>query len=182
MFKLGEDVEALSYDDKVKVFLKMGTEVKNAQGSFVTSIVIEKLTSPLSATTNAEIVGSVYDIGPSGATFDPPITITFSYDPNNLPEGVSEQDLALAWFDKTASEWKLLEDSVVDTSKRDVTAHISHFTPYAIIIHQKPTPPTPTPAPTVPSPAPVPSAPTPPYRHRHQHQYQHRPVSLCLTC
>lgn len=158
MFKLGEDVEALSYDDKVKVFLKMGTEVKNAQGSFVTSIVIEKLASAPSAPTNAEIIGSVYDIGPSGATFNPPITITFSYDTNNLPEGVSEQSLAIAWFDKTASEWKVLEDSVVDTSKHTATAYVSHFTPYAIVHHQKPAPP----APTAPSPAPVPSAPTPP--------------------
>jgi len=161
-FKLGEDVEALSYDNMVKVFLKMGTEVKNAQGSFVTSIIIEKLVSPPSAGTNAEIIGSVYDIGPSGATFDPPITITFSYDPNNLSGGDSEQSLALTWFDKNASEWKVIDDSVVETSKHDVTAHISHFTPYAIVHHQKPAPPAPTPAPTAPSPAPVPLAPTPP--------------------
>jgi hypothetical protein len=162
VYKLGEDVDALSYDDKVKVFLEMGTEVKNAQGSFVTSIAIEKLVSPPGAPANAEIIGSVYDIGPSGATFKPPITITFSYDPNNLSGGVSEQSLAIAWFDKTASEWKVLDDSVADTSNHTITAHVSHFTPYAILYYQKPAPPAPTPAPTAPSPAPLPSAPTSP--------------------
>jgi VCBS repeat-containing protein len=168
IFKLGEDVEALSYDDKVKVFLKTGTEVKNAQGSFVTSIVIEKLVSPPSATTNTEIIGSVYDIGPSGATFDPPITITFSYDPNNLPLGTIEQNLSLAWFDKNANEWNVLEDNVVDTLKHTITSHVSHFTPYAIILHQKPAPSAPTPVtpaaiPVLPEPSssPIPSEPMP---------------------
>jgi len=168
MFKLGEDVEAFSYDDKVKVFLKTGTEVKNSKGLFVTSIVIEKLASVPSAPTNAEIIGSVYDIGPSGATFDPLITITFSYDPNNLPVGTIEQNLSLAWFDKDANEWNVLEDSVVDTSKHTVKSHVNHFTPYAIILHQKPAPSAPTPvtpaaipASPEPSSSPIPSEPTP---------------------
>ncbi len=34
------------------------------------------------------VIGLVYDFGPNGATFDPPITLTITYDPALIPEGL----------------------------------------------------------------------------------------------
>jgi len=33
-----------------------------------------------------------YDLGPDGATFDPPITLMIMYDPDEIPEGYNEED------------------------------------------------------------------------------------------
>ncbi|MFC1943788.1 hypothetical protein ACFLWO_04370, partial [Chloroflexota bacterium] len=41
-------------------------------------------------------VSSTYELLPSGATFDPPITVTFDYDSALIPEGVSETEVVIA--------------------------------------------------------------------------------------
>ncbi len=81
---------------------------------------------------DAHVIGLAYDFGPDGATFDPPITLIFSYDPNDIPEGVAEEDLVIAMWDEEAGEWVEL-DGVVDTVNNTITASVSHFTTFAII-------------------------------------------------
>jgi len=81
---------------------------------------------------DAHVIGLGCDFGPDGATFDPPITLTLRYDPDALPEGVAEGDLVIAMWDEEAGEWIEL-DCVVDTVNNTITAHVSHFTTFAVI-------------------------------------------------
>ena len=81
---------------------------------------------------DSSVIGLVYDFGPDGATFDPPITLTWSYGPNDIPEGVAEEDLVLVWYDEAGDKWVEL-DCVVDTRNSTITASIEHFTTFAII-------------------------------------------------
>ncbi|MBA7638145.1 hypothetical protein ES703_45798 [subsurface metagenome] len=93
------------------------------------------------------IVGLVYDFGPNGATFDPPIVFTWDYDPASLEEGAIEEDLVLAYYDESTGEWVEL-DCVVDTETNTITASVSHFTIFAIIgTVAPPSPPAPVPTP-----------------------------------
>ncbi len=101
--------------------------------------------SPPAAPEDAHIIGLAYDFGPDGATFDPPITFTWSYDPDALPEDVAEEDLVIAYYDEAAGKWVEL-DGVVDTENNTITASVSHFTTFAIIGTVTPPPPPPTPA------------------------------------
>jgi len=78
----------------------------------------------------AHIIGLPHEFQPSGATFDPPATLTCNYDPDNLPEGVAEEDLVLAYYDQEAGEWVTLE-CTVDTETNTITALISHFTAFS---------------------------------------------------
>ncbi|HUV46243.1 MAG TPA: hypothetical protein VMW45_04165, partial [Dehalococcoidia bacterium] len=59
-------------------------------------------------------------------------TITFIYDPDDLPEGVDEGDLVIAFYDEEAGEWVELV-CVVDTVNNTITASVSHFTTFTII-------------------------------------------------
>jgi len=88
--------------------------------------------SPPDPPEGAHIIGLPYVFSPEGATFDPPITFTWSYDPDALPEGVAEEDLVLAYYDEDAGEWVEL-DCVVDTVNNTITASVAHFTTFAII-------------------------------------------------
>ena len=77
------------------------------------------------------IIGSVYELTPSGAIFDPPLELVLSYDPTLLPEGVVEEDLIMAYYDVEAG-WVAME-SIVDTKAHTVTASIKHFSLFAIL-------------------------------------------------
>ncbi len=99
------------------------------------------------------IIASVYDFLPEGATFSPPATMTIKYDPALITEGIAEENLTIAYFDRGTGQWVELP-SIVDRSTHIVAAQISHFTMFTIIA-------TPAPAPTptaTPTPTPVPPA------------------------
>ena len=62
-----------------------------------------------------------------------PITITISYDPAAFPLEASEGDLALFFFDTTTRQWQEVPGSVVDATTRQVSAEVTHLTPFAIM-------------------------------------------------
>ena len=87
----------------------------------------------------AEIVGLAYDFGPDGATFEPAITLEYTYDPDDIPDWVDEEDLVLAYYDEEAGEWAEFP-CTVDTATHTITALVSHFTTFAVIA-RRPVPP-----------------------------------------
>ncbi|MFC2059964.1 hypothetical protein ACFLTZ_02570 [Chloroflexota bacterium] len=100
---------------------------------------------------NTTTIGAHFEAGPEGTTFDQPITITFNYDPNNIPYGVNEEELILALWDNNTRKWVELEGCIVDTVNNTITAPITHFSRYTIISPSPPpTPPSPTPSPPPP--------------------------------
>lgn len=72
-----------------------------------------------------------YNFGPDGTTFNPPILLTVTYDEENIPEGISENDLKITYYDSTTSSWVSLA-STVDTANNIISAYVSHFTEFAV--------------------------------------------------
>jgi len=137
-----ETVQLTSLDGTASITIAKETKLLNAQGKPLDLLSATTVNSPPSAPTWAAII-SAYSFGPEGAAFSPPITLTLSYDPEALPEGVAEEDLVIAYYDEEASEWVEL-DCVVDTENNTITASVAHFTTFAII--GTVTPPAPAPA------------------------------------
>jgi hypothetical protein len=135
--RLIEDVEALSVDMNARLYLAKDTIAKNRAGSFLSSIIIEELVDSPKAPANTEIVGDVYDMWPDGTTFDPPAGLTFRYDESLLPDGVAEKNLVIGTWDKDNNQWVELE-STVDTEADTVTAKVSHFTAFTVLVHTHP--------------------------------------------
>ena len=79
----------------------------------------------------------IYDFRPSGATFDPPATLNICYDPSDIPEGVSEENLVIGRWDADANEWVKL-DSTVDTESHTITAKVSQFSAFTILAYIRP--------------------------------------------
>jgi len=132
-----EDVIARSQDKQVEILVPEDTVGKNRVGSLLTSISIKEMGEPPASPADSEAIGLVYDIGPYGATFDPPIDLTFKYDVSLISQGISEKNLVMATYDSSTSQWVELE-STVDPENDTITAKVSHFTAFTILAYTRP--------------------------------------------
>jgi len=139
-----DEVTIKSADGKCWITISEGTTGLTEDGDPLGEISIVKVEEPppLPEDFPATIIGLAYDIRPDGATFDSPVTLIFTYDPNDLPEGVDEGDLVIAYYDEDAGEWVKL-DTTVDPVTHTITAVVNSFTIFAVIA---PTPAAPLPA------------------------------------
>jgi len=159
-------VTAASEDKLCSLTIPKGTIGLDKDLKPLTQISVAPMTTPPAPPADSKVIGLAYDFGPEGATFQPPITVTFSYDPTKIPAGVNEKDLVLAFYDKATGQWVTLSDIVVDPVTHTISGKTSHFTAFAILTIPAPAAapvPTPAPAPPTPVPAPAPTpAPAPP--------------------
>ncbi len=73
--------------------------------------------------TDLYVPGSAYEIGPSGTAFAVPATLTLSYDPSGLPEGVLESELRL--HKVVDGSWVLMEEGDVDSVSSTVSGSVT---------------------------------------------------------
>ena len=152
-------IEATSQDSMLTITITKGTISLDKDGKRLKRLEAAVDVSPPDPPEDAYIIGLAYGFTPDGATFEPPITLAWSYDPDALPECVAEEDLVIAQYDEDAKEWVDV-DSVLDTENNTVTASVEHFTTFAIIgTVTPPPPPVPVPPPPAPAPPPVPAPP-----------------------
>ena len=156
-------IEGTSQDGNLTVTIPSRTIALGEDGRRLKTLEVAIDESPPAPPEDTNIIGLAYKFNPVGATFSPAITFTWSYDPDDLPKGVAEKDLVLAYYDEAIGKWVKL-DCEVDTANNTITASVKHFTTFAIIgLVLPPLVPAPVPAPTPitePEPAP-PVAPTP---------------------
>ncbi|MDY6965839.1 MAG: C1 family peptidase [Halobacteriota archaeon] len=113
-----------SSDERARIVIPEGWVVKDADGKPLKSISISS--TPIGGTMAA------YNLGPSGATFDPEITFTVTYDPNDVPEG---KTVVIKMFD--GSKWIPLE-TTVDTTTNNAIIKVSHFSVYGMFTEDVP--------------------------------------------
>ncbi len=124
-----ETIEATSEDGNLTLTIEEGTIALDEDGNPLETLEAEVDENPPDPPEGAHILGA-YNFGPDGATFDPPITLTWGYDPEDWPEGT---DLVVAYWD--GDEWVVLdeEDFDIDTENDTITVEVDHFTTFAIV-------------------------------------------------
>ncbi|MGD9117687.1 MAG: hypothetical protein PVJ08_02995 [Dehalococcoidia bacterium] len=124
--------EIVSEDNRLTIDFREGTVVQDEYGErlFDIELAIAATTPP--PPPEGEIVGPTYELGPHGATFDREATLTFNYDPAEIPSGVAEGDLVLGYYDEEADEWLLLRTRG-DTEKDILSTHFDHLSTFAVI-------------------------------------------------
>jgi len=132
-----EDVIAESEDGMCELFLEESTIGLTEEGEPLSEISMVEMEEPPAPPEDSNVIGLIYDFGPDGATFDPSITLTWSYDPNDIPEGVAEENLVIAIWDEEAGEWVELEDIIVDPETNTITAKVSHFSAFTILSYTR---------------------------------------------
>jgi hypothetical protein len=132
------DVTATSEDGKVELTIDRGTTAKTSDDEAIAAITVAEMLDPPAPPEDSTVIGLTYDLGPDGATFDPPITLTFTYSPDDIPEDVNEEDLVIAMWDEDTGEWTVLEGATVDPVNHTITAPVSHFTAFAVVAYTRP--------------------------------------------
>ena len=129
--KLKTEVNLSSADGRLSLSLNEGTLILDKGGEPLKVIGVAIGSTPPPPPVDAYIVGAVYDFRPEGADFNPPIILTLSYDPGELPEGIGERDVYIASYQD--GEWVKLLYKNVDTESHEITTQIDYFASFAVL-------------------------------------------------
>ena len=130
-----ENITASSADNSCTLTLVKGTIALDAGKSYLQELRIAPLEQAPVLPSGLSAVALPYALTPENATFNPSATITIRYDAWQIPPGVSEGDLFIAYQDKSSGKWIELEDCTVDAKAHTISARISHFSLYGVIAH-----------------------------------------------
>jgi len=149
-YRLRDTLIALSPDGRLSLEIEEGTlALVDGKPIYLVEIREAEECPPLPGDTIA--AGKVYDITPSGATFDKDVILILSFNPMELPENTVSVTMAYYVSDEGWVELESEQGGVAELGS--MTTAVSHFTPFAILA--KLAPPAPTPAPAPPSPPPT---------------------------
>jgi hypothetical protein len=119
---------------KVNLDIPSATTLKSVTGSPLGTVAVKGPTeTPPPPPQNVIVLAR--DLGPDGATFSPPITLTIAYDPAALPKGANENELVIASWD--GAKWISLE-TTVNADADSVSAKVGHFTVFGVLAKQVP--------------------------------------------
>jgi len=130
------------------LFVPIGTKALDKDGNPLTGITLTAVSSDTMPAVPSGaafmFAGYVYEASPSGATFDPAITITFE-----IPEDAwkaldpENNDFTVKWYNKETGQWEDVPTTVYK-STRSVDAEITHFSTFALFTEPVTTTTTPT--------------------------------------
>jgi len=135
--------ELASYDGAVVLSIDKGTRLLDKDGKPLSSIWMKTEPELLPLAERAYVIGTVYSLEPQDATFSAPLKLTLSYDPQEVPEGVREDDVYIVPYDENTG-WGSYFYKRVETDKHRVTTQIERFTRYAVLVPEKTSKPQPT--------------------------------------
>jgi hypothetical protein len=127
-----------SDDGKAVLSFTKGVLAKAKDGTGLKSVSILPVDDPPAAPKNSKMIGLAYELGPTGASFIPSITLTISYDSNALPIGFKEQRLSIAVWNATDKVWETVDGVVVDANNHTISVPVSHFSIYGVIATVRP--------------------------------------------
>ena len=112
-----------------------GTEVRASNGIWLSpsDVGINNGAGSPTPPDGYSMVSLVYSFLPDGVTLSPRATLTYHYNPEELPPGTSEPDMVITYYDYDTGEWVILR-SIVDMEECTITARVSHFTPFAVLV------------------------------------------------
>ncbi len=126
---LPETVDVTSGDGEISICIPKDTLCLDKDGNRLRELVIKVEGQAPPPPEDYLILSKAYDLSPDGATFNPYLRLTLAYEEGDIPEGIEEEALYIAYY---GYGWIPL-DSVVDAQGDKVFAELTHLTPFAIM-------------------------------------------------
>ncbi len=130
---LQQDVEVQGPDGESAVKIPSGAQALTADNLPLRaiSITVHFADAYPAPRKDQSLLERVYELGPQGASFNPPAQLILAYDRNLLPRGADESALSIASFDPDAGKWGPLK-SQTDKAEEYVTADLDSLTTFAL--------------------------------------------------
>jgi sugar lactone lactonase YvrE len=129
--QIDDNAVAFSPDRKISILLPRGTSIMAGNNPPADLTIAPANSSPLPPV-DKKIIGIPYQCLPDGTIFQPPVDLTWGYDPTQLPEGTDETSIQLVFYNEAARNWEIIPGTV-DVVNHTMKAKISHFTIYAMM-------------------------------------------------
>jgi hypothetical protein len=130
--EVSESVTVRTGDNVGSLTIGEGTRARDADGDPLGEVTIARAdAAAVPPSPPGTALGFALTCGPAGATFDPPITLTYTLSEEEW-EGVSDPTtLQVMWYNPGTGEWQEVP-ATVDPATRTVTAQVSHFSLFAL--------------------------------------------------
>ena len=128
-----------SDDENLTLTIPKGTVGQTKAGDPLPEVRITRV-HPQAPPPDTSFIGLNYDLEPDGATFDPPIMVTFTYNPDWIPSGLGPESLTMGYYDEDTKMWVMLDakNITIDPATNTITAEISHFTVFSVMAFTAP--------------------------------------------
>ena len=121
------NVDTTSLDGTMSIHIPSGTEMLDSSDNPLNEIHVESADPPADPPTGYHVLQAL-DFNPDGATFNPCMEITISFDPSETP---SDKILVLAFYNETTGEWELIRGIINENDT--ATFNITHFSVYTLM-------------------------------------------------
>jgi len=130
--EVSESVTVRTGDNVGSLTIGEGTRARDADGDPLGEVTIARAdAAAVPPSPPGTALGFALTCGPAGATFDPPITLTYTLSEEEW-EGVSDPTtLQVMWYNPGTGEWQEVP-ATVDPATRTVTAQVSHFSLFTL--------------------------------------------------
>lgn len=122
-----------SDDGGCRLIISDGTLCLNSHGAPLAELTMVPTAEPSAPPPGHKSASLTYHLGPSGATFDPPLELTLTYDSTLIPAGVTESELVIAMWDEEKAAWVILVGSTVDSGSDTISVGLSHFSAFTVL-------------------------------------------------
>lgn len=143
------DFAASSRDGCVEIQLDAGTDAEDADGDPLTYLDVSPV-DPLPDPPEGYYVLAAFNFDPDGASFSPAMQVTICFDPDDIPDGMSADDIVIGIYDEDSGEWDFI-GGTVNPDDNTITFSTKSFSIYGVLAapaSATPTPVSPTPTPT----------------------------------
>ena len=129
---LKESIDTASADGSVAVVLPEGTRVLGPDGQPLTRLDATRVESLPFPIDGYQLVAA-FDFQPDGAVFDTYMTVTLCYEEGDIPQGISEGELVVAYYDPGSGVYVFIQ-GVLDTEANTVTFSVGGTSIYAVMV------------------------------------------------
>jgi PKD repeat protein len=132
---INQSVVIYANDGVAAIAINNAVVPRTAQGEPPASITVTRLPSDgvpeIPPGSSFAATGYAYDIEPTGATFDPYVTLSFAIPPADW-DAIKAQSPAIYWYNPTSGAWEELP-TTTDAEKGILSAQITHTSVYAVL-------------------------------------------------
>ena len=125
--------------DDITIRIPEYTKMKGPDGKRLTKLEANEIDAPPAPPAGYQVLAA-FEFDPSGAMFDPGITINIKFDPADVAVG---QTVVIAYYNEDTGEWQFLEGTITEDGQAVFT--LEHCSIYGVLASVVPAPqPTPT--------------------------------------